>query len=280
METNRIKRLYKFASLDSAKRIIIGGKLKFTKPFDFNDPFDCNIERLTFDVSKTDEEFKIYEKRIREKARAEHGDRIKELNWAELYKRVQIGKIKRSKICSFSTINDHPLLWSHYGDKHLGACLIFDNTVAIGERFKDEKKFKLGIEGLVEYKKFKKVNFCESRINALAHLFCVKGRDWEYEKEYRMITFDLDNEYIDFEPNFLKGIIFGMKVTNREIEAFKKDVASVSNAMEFKVAVKKDESLKIINWDCPGELFSKETRVIGLSTDPLIKGLFERLGSE
>ncbi len=278
MGTNKVNHLYKFASLESAKRIIIEGKLKFTNPTDFNDPFDCNIERLTFDLSKTDEEFKIYEKRIREKAQTQHGEKIKELNWAELYERVQIEKIKRAKICCFSTTNDHRLLWSHYGDKHLGACLIFDNTV--GERFKDEKKLKLGIEGLVQYKEFQKINFCESRINALTHLFCVKGRDWEYEKEYRMITLDTDKEYIDFEPNFLKGIIFGMKVSNRQIETFKKNVANVSDTMQFKVALKKNESLEIFNWDLSSELFSKDIRVIGLSTDPLIKGLFERLGSE
>jgi hypothetical protein len=275
METNKASLLYKFASLESAKKIILGQKLKFTNPFDFNDPFDCNIDRLTFDLSDTDEEFEIYHKSIKEEVQVKFGNRTNEANWAEVYKNVQIQKISKSKICSFSTTNDHPLLWSHYGDKHLGACLVFDNSIA--ERFKDEKMLKIGIEGPVQYKDFKKVNYCKGRMQAMIQLFTVKRLDWDYEKEYRIIALDLDKEFLDFERTFLKGIIFGMKVKNHEIEAFKNDVAKVSSKLEFNVAIKNNECLHILNWDFDTSVLAKKVKVMALSADPRIEGLFERL---
>lgn len=215
METKKNKWLYKFSSLESAEKIIIAGKLKFTNPKEFNDPFDCNMDRIKFDLSKTNKEFRIYDKRLKEQAYSIHGDKLEGFNWSKLYEEGQLARIKNSKICCFSTVNDHPLLWSHYGEKHKGACLIFDNSV--DKRLKNEEKIRIGMEGLVEYKGFQKVNFCESRKNALANLFFVKGKDWKYEQEYRMITLDPCDEYVDFLPSFLTGIIFGMKVTNIEI---------------------------------------------------------------
>jgi len=277
MESVIENKIYKFTSLEVAKAIIIGQKLKFTNPFDFNDPFDCNIDRLTFDLSKTDEEFKQYQNRMYDNAQATHGEKVKNIDWIKIYRNTQIKKIKESKICCFSSINDHPLLWAHYGDKHLGACLIFDNALA--KRFINEENLKLGIEGPVDYKQFEQVNYCESRLNGLQHLFGVKGLDWAYEKEFRIIGFNIIEDLVEFEPNFLKGIIFGMKVSNSAIEAFKKDIKKTSLNIEFKLALKNNESLDIIDWDFAMS-FNKQIKVSALSNDPRIRGLFERLNSE
>ena len=48
---------YKYTSLDSLKLILKNSTLKFSKPSEFNDPFDCNI---TIDTVNTIEEIESY----------------------------------------------------------------------------------------------------------------------------------------------------------------------------------------------------------------------------
>jgi hypothetical protein len=49
--------IYKYTSIETALLIIRSSKLKFSKPSEFNDPFDCN---LTIDTNNTEEEINNY----------------------------------------------------------------------------------------------------------------------------------------------------------------------------------------------------------------------------
>ena len=45
------KDIYKFVSIESAKKIIEFQSLKFSQPYEFNDPFDCDIDLVDFEFN-------------------------------------------------------------------------------------------------------------------------------------------------------------------------------------------------------------------------------------
>lgn len=207
--------LYKFSSLEIAETIILTSTLKFSNPSRFNDPFDCDISRVSFEFSEDDpnisRELEIIKTQIYPNVP------FTKQHFEEGYKYAQIDKIKRSSVCCFSRVNDNLLLWAHYADKHLGACLVFDNAIA--DKFVNIPADDLS-HVIVEYKNFQPVNYFQDQILALKSLFGTKSADWSYEEEFRLVLLAQEGLF-KFRPNFLKGIIFGLKVSEGEIARFK-----------------------------------------------------------
>lgn len=83
-------------------------------------------------------------------------------------------------IISFSFIWDNVLLWSHYADNHNGFCIGFN-------RDKLEDLFYCG--GSVEYTNdFPLLDPIQAdRKEFIKYQAYIKAKDWEYEKEYRLI---------------------------------------------------------------------------------------------
>ena len=48
-ENEKPVKIYKYVPLSDGQLIIASGTLKFTKPSEFNDPFDCDIGLLQFE---------------------------------------------------------------------------------------------------------------------------------------------------------------------------------------------------------------------------------------
>jgi hypothetical protein len=119
--------IYKYTSLDVAQTIATKSTLKFTNPSKFNDPFDCDISRLKFDLSKANDVIKDEIKYL--KRRFNSNPALSPELFARGYKESQVNKIKRASVCCFSLIPNNLLMWAHYANKHYGACLIFDNLV-------------------------------------------------------------------------------------------------------------------------------------------------------
>ncbi|WP_281846487.1 hypothetical protein [Olleya namhaensis] len=71
--------------------------LYFAKPSDFNDPFDCNNNLISF---------------INENSKNKTRHKSKEKKFAK--------KMKNVGICCFSRTKDSVLMWSHYASKHKG----------------------------------------------------------------------------------------------------------------------------------------------------------------
>ncbi|MEJ7780908.1 MAG: DUF2971 domain-containing protein [Daejeonella sp.] len=191
--------------------------------------------------------------------RKEWGDRVDGVDWNTIYKKLQLKRIATSKICCFSLVNNHPLLWAHYADKHRGVCLVFNNTIR--PRLKNNFEEFLKIDGRVMYQSFTKLNYCTDIIEGLIHLFAVKGKDWKYEKEHRYILYDCNTDYFDFAPGFLTGVIFGMKVRNKEIHSFQKEVKQLGLNLTFEKAFKENESLSIKNFSKPDPELVDQKRV-------------------
>ncbi len=218
--------IFKFAPLEIGESIVCGRLLKFNNPKFFNDPFDCDIDLLEFNFndrcSEIDEDFE----KIKTLLAKDYGEKtelimreIVEENINEIYKKSQLDKISRSSICCFSTTFKNTTMWSHYGDNHYGICLNFDLTIP--EPFVDFPSNKFG-RGTVVYNDYSPVNYLKSKQVAIEKLFYTKSKDWENEEEFRYYILEEHGLY-RYHKDFLKGVIFGIRVKDEEIKRFKKN---------------------------------------------------------
>lgn len=240
-ENEKPAKIYKYVSLSDGLLIIETSTLKFTKPSQFNDPFDCDIELLQFEnVGKFDQH--VYEdyNELKRKFPSLTFD-----TFLGAYPSAINDKINSSRVCCFSANENigNILMWSHYANKHKGVCLEFDNNF--------EKKFinlddddELS-EGKVNYHFEGKMNYlAENKKDGHTWVFVNKAKEWEYEQEYRFMI--LNKEDIQtFNPLFLRKIYFGVNVTNEERIAFI-EVCERNNYthIKFYLGVKQNLTLK------------------------------------
>ncbi len=241
--------IFKFTSLEIGESIVVGKLLKFNNPESFNDPFDCDIDLLEFNFNERSSEISddlekvkiILEKKYGEKTESLI-NKISDSEIIEFYKQSQLNKISKSSICCFSKTFKNTVMWSHYGDNHKGICLNFD--LSIPEPFVDYPSERFS-RGSVDYNHYSSVNYLKSKERGIKKLFYTKSKDWEYEKEFRFHILE-EHGLFRFHHNFLKGIIFGIRVTEEEIERFKKVCAKhgFSN-IYFKKLIKDKLNIKI-----------------------------------
>ncbi len=217
--------IFKYTSLEIAESIVCGQLLKFNNPAFFNDPFDCDINLLEFNFNEKSPEIDNDLEIVKTILQREFGEetqslmrKISDEQINEFYKRSQLEKISRSSICCFSKTFKNTTMWAHYGDNHRGICLNFD--LSVDEPFIDFPSERFG-KGPVDYGNYSPINYMKSKQTAIEKLFLTKSEDWQYEEEFRFYILE-DHGLYRFNKDFLKGIVFGIRVSNDEIERFKK----------------------------------------------------------
>lgn len=235
-----LNNIYKCTSLDVARIIATTLTLKFTNPSKFNDPFDCDISRLNFDLSTANEAINKEIEYLKRRFSSNPG--LTPELFERGYKESQINKIKRASVCCFSFTPNNLLMWSHYANKHYGVCLIFDNLVE--NKFTDIPDSRLTTVP-VNYKPFDEINYFENKFEGIRNLFGKKSIEWEYENEYRIVILEPEG-IVKFKPEFLTGIIFGLKVSDEEIDNFISNCKRKYLNLSFKRAVRCQHRLEII----------------------------------
>lgn len=220
---NLDRKIYKYCSYDVGELIVSGQVLKFSNPSSFNDPFDCDINLLEFDFGECSQEIMDDMEKIKQDISKTWGtdmssaiDSIPKAKLEEIYRNSQINKIQRSSICCFSRIYNSTTMWSHYADNHKGICLVFDPFVK--NPFTDFNSDRF-TEGTVDYDNYTPINYLKSKLDGIKKLFLTKSNDWRHEEEFRYIIFE-DYGFFSFKRDFLKGIIFGLKVKDEDINRF------------------------------------------------------------
>jgi len=154
--------------------------------------------------------------------------RSQEFDDARLEEREELTD-KCMRVVCLSAANVKPLdeilMWSHYATKHSG--------VRIGFEFPDGITFPFMVE---------KINYGEKRVavdfslgseldlltRALRESVLTKSLAWSYENEYRLITLPEHCEkrtinsaaehFLDFKPEWVKSIDFGVRCPKEEIQ--------------------------------------------------------------
>ena len=216
--------IFKYCPYDIGELIISGQILKFSSPDSFNDPFDCDINLLEFNFSECSQEIKneleLIKKDIskqRDRDMSKEVDKIPLDKIEDIYRRSQLDKINRSSICCFSKNYKNTTMWSHYADNHKGVCLIFD--ISHENPLIDHRADRL-TQGPVDYDNYTPANYLKSKLEGIMKLYLTKSSDWRYEEEFR-ITIIEESGLFKFHQDFLRGVIFGLRVTDKEIEQFK-----------------------------------------------------------
>lgn len=153
--------LYKYVTIDTAKRVLESGKLRFRSPRGYNDPFDSQWNPMwsVETPAAVELEIGIFERALRDPgsvpvdASPQHRaaldaerDRLGDPDGPEFESRLralkrqlfeshkpQLGILakfldiaSRMRVCCFCESDRCPLMWAHYGCEHTGVVLGFD----------------------------------------------------------------------------------------------------------------------------------------------------------
>ena len=223
--------------------ILQKGQLYFACPKDFNDPFDGVVE---YDETVTPEDIRPLGKRL-----GIDEDKIEEIinihkNNPEAF-RNRLNKSyndlqndNKLRILCLSDTELSPLLWAHYAAQHTGVCIGF-RTYKLDEKtygIKLKPEFikpdclvypDIMIPFPVEYTDNvpQKYHFGKKNVEALKESFLNKSKEWQYEKEVRVVTLEsqLVCNPVEIDVNEIEEIIFGIRTSSDLIEKVKKIVS-------------------------------------------------------
>jgi len=197
---------------ESTFSILINEELWFSKPQNFNDPFDCQIDLRSFNATIASQDVLPNSDWIKKNLKDEFAYLCMCRKW------------------------DQTLMWSHYANEHKGIAFGFDSEFAPSVKVKEisydktvysnklsslkgvyseiARKLYLDIQGT-----FLEPDDIKNYYNHLYSLYeefrYLKAECWRYEEEERLEISNL-NESIPgieykFPPTSLKHVIFGLK---------------------------------------------------------------------
>lgn len=116
---------------------------------------------------------------------------------------------------------DIPAMWGHYADRGQGVCLAFDKT-KIEEIIESSNECTSNIvtysEGNIDERLVpeKQCSLLDFIMNSRNELFFQKSKDWEYEQEYRVITFNNALKSLDIRDCLVSAIIYKLNFSSAQ----------------------------------------------------------------
>lgn len=255
------KKLYKYQSCNEyALNNLRRRSFWFSKPQNFNDPFDCNINLQLGDL--TEENFELLFNWAREVAPDKKDFEEKYHSEGKVTKSFQNKVFEGSRnatalllekrfsdvgVTCFSEINDDILMWSHYASSHQGICLEFDTTkspfVRTNNPDKDSAIEKVDYSD--SYPIISPKQIVSNQLPSLPqYLLTRKSSHWSYEKEWRLFSTQ-GNIKLAYEKTALTGVYLGCKITAENKEIIKSILGDAipiyemqRSTTEFKVIVR------------------------------------------
>ncbi len=222
-------KLYKYRGVnDYTQAIFKRNELYFAAPSQFNDPFDSAFQVIVEGPAnqKVFEAlaFELVKKKLPEFSMKEKLDAAQQIGAAliqtkaEEARLISIEKLAKDtndkvRILSLSEKNDDILMWSHYADSHKGICLEFDTSPA---------SFLNDAQPVTYDDTFPALNLLDivvdEDLRKTAPWLLTKARQWEYEREWRVLDFDGGSGVKSFPPTCLTGVILGCRITDEDRE--------------------------------------------------------------
>jgi len=229
--------LYKYVKFENLKRIL-DGRIRFTQPGAFNDPFEMVPELFVpeeFGDRQVTIPFSVTAPR-REPIIGALDDDFASDYCSDRNSRRILDSLNRSiGILCLSKNDSSLLMWSHYADSYSGAIVQFDET---HEFFSGHFEVKYS-----EHRpKIDIASYTDSDEPVPIAELCVKAKDWEYEKEVRVVR-NLVNcrcegsgngfsiYVMDVPSDCIESVILGERMPvrhQREIWDLVKDMRNVS----------------------------------------------------
>lgn len=202
-------------AVDYLKRFVIDRTIKATAPLQFNDPTEFKVN-FTFDATE-DEKIARARTLWPQRSKKDHErwarNRDAHAEWHDALM-VRSGFLQLSGVICLTLDPDNFLMWSHYAHSHSGFCIGFADEVLDG----------LITKGCVawDYVKYKEepasVNFYNASEEDFGRAFFMhKSKDWNYEKEYRLVFSQAGVKKIN--TSLIKEIVLGCRVSS-ELEKY------------------------------------------------------------
>jgi len=227
--------LYKYRDWnnDNHKRILTDNEVYLSSPADFKDEFDCKVP-IRYDLLTENE---IYKKYLNSsKKENPHFSRQQHRKFATDWQKKGLMRDKKRLedldkeffdrfnklfgVLSLTAIPDNITMWEYYANQHSGFCVGF-HTIPL---CKQEQYF--GGGGEVSYNDefpiIKETDSLEKKHFLQIHS---KLRKWEFEKEYRLTKFNIQNRQAKIPNEIFAEIILGAKMPD-EIKKEIIDIAS------------------------------------------------------
>ena len=270
--------LYKYRAFDeNGLKILINRELYFASPESLNDPLDyqVSLSNILSDMVHSGD--------------YPHINVILKLLWVPKITKPETGKeipvldflenrLKTYGVLSLSKNNSDALLWSHYAGGHKGFTVgfhqneiikafqrqnIYGQDVRYGGIDPIKRLFQEAAEtykqigdedyrGAPEEKTVKRMRETQDYFHEKLFETCfrLKSSDWEYEEEYRFVK--EGPGLVAFQPEFVKEIIFGMKMTSEHKRTIRNVLkGSDWQHIEFKTVRPSAKSFgfQVIQWD-------------------------------
>jgi len=238
-------KLYKYESVNThSLSNLKKQQIYFSKPKNFNDPFDCSITCSCNEMTKKDlhklhkhlmnlddirndsmnkNEFK---KRFgSDEPNLLFNDHITSLTETTVNNALS-SIMNNNGISCFSEINNEILMWSHYADSHKGFCLEFDTS---HDPFENSLK--------VTYnKKIPRIDtvdfFMKDGDDQVTKACCTKHKSWKYEKEWRVLKDEGDTSY-GYPAEALTAVYFGAEMDFAHLEIIALIIQSQNQNVKF-----------------------------------------------
>ena len=229
--------LCKYVTFDNLKRIL-GGSIRFTQPGAFNDPFEMVPELHVpegFESGEINFAFDVTAQRRDPPAGLLDDDFSSDHTSDRNSRKILYSLNEAIGILCFSKNDSSLLMWAHYADSYSGAIVKFDEThdffTGHFEMKYRERRPKIDITSYTD----------GTEPTPIAEL-CVKAKDWEYEKEVRVVRSlgDCRREGIangfpvyvmDIPSDCIESVILGERMPvcrQREIWNLVKDLPDIS----------------------------------------------------
>ncbi|MFC1490737.1 DUF2971 domain-containing protein [Candidatus Latescibacterota bacterium] len=258
---NYPKILYKFRFFDEKDyhlRLLTHNEIFFSAPSIFNDPFDCQIP-LRYDIGTKTQKINLVEKIIlRKELTLSHKDAHREAKAFIKTKKLDNLKLLSgmnsdltNKILGIFCLSENYssiLNWSHYSDSHRGFCIGFDRDILLDQinKFYEESKTILSLEKVRYSEDFPLINpYTMDIVDQLR----TKSKEWEYEKEYRLILQDGANKLVVLPENAIRRVIVGCKINNENFEIMREIIRKRNNRIRLFKAESSLNSFKL-NYKC------------------------------
>lgn len=182
------KTLYKYCSISTPQQYertikILKGKLFFSSPKNFNDPFELSAK---VNISTSPLLLNLNSREVKEVHRVFRVAQPEAVSdeWKE-----KIG------ILCLSETPQQILMWSHYGANHTGVCIGFDSgdlpfKSALKVHYSDERPF---------------IQFDSSPKNLLERVLLTKSSHWSHEQEWRIIKRKIEEDELKFYYDHFKS---------------------------------------------------------------------------
>jgi hypothetical protein len=211
-------------------------KIWFSKPASFNDPFDLDIDfvdRVTLNdflymINELRKQPGISKEMLADLAVTE----VSACNNPDLHAFYESWRAANRKfsedrkgygVFCLTERNDHVLMWSHYADNHKGFCIEF---IRSPHNQLGDIEMTCPVRYRCDYPR--PVPFSEEgRRTLFDYVFLTKAKDWEYEREWRLV-----NEEGNIElplPGDVSSVIFGLRMPEPQRETIRHILSDLPN---------------------------------------------------